>query len=121
MQTVFDTRRTRLRLLRDKYKTWGDFNEAIGWPRTDPRLSQIHSQSIRSGRGTPFVMGDSTARHIEAKLGLVVGWMDTPPSYAELDPDPMIADLLQVARQLREENRTYISPSDIDKAYPPVK
>ena len=29
-------------------------------------------------------MGDATAREIEEKLSLGLGWMDTPPTYAEL-------------------------------------
>lgn len=35
-------------------------------------------------------MGDPTAREIEEKLSLDIGWMDTPPSYAELhgEEDP---------------------------------
>lgn len=28
-------------------------------------------------------MGDPTAREIEEKLNLGLGWMDTPPTYAE--------------------------------------
>lgn len=32
----------------------------------------------------PYTMGDETAREIEAKLNLPHGWMDTPPSYAEI-------------------------------------
>ena len=35
-------------------------------------------------------MGDDLARKIEEKLELELGWMDTPPTYAELhgDEDP---------------------------------
>lgn len=35
-------------------------------------------------------MGDNLARKIEERLGLEHGWMDTPPTYAELlgDEDP---------------------------------
>lgn len=50
-------------------------------------------------------MGDATAREIEQKLGLEEGWMDTPPTYEELDPDPLLTNLMQVARTLREDNR----------------
>jgi hypothetical protein len=35
-------------------------------------------------------MGDAMAREIEATLGLENGWMDTPPTYAEIhgEDDP---------------------------------
>lgn len=84
MQTVQETRKLRLKILKDKFVRWGDLNEALGWDRTNARLSQILSGTIRSGRGVPYVMGDDTAREIEEKLSLEVGWMDTPPTYAEL-------------------------------------
>jgi hypothetical protein len=32
-------------------------------------------------------MGDAMAREIEEKLSLPVGWMDTPPSYLEINGD----------------------------------
>ena len=37
-------------------------------------------------------MGDDLARKIEEKLGLPEGWMDTPPSYSELqgEHDPRL-------------------------------
>lgn len=105
MQTVFETRKQRLRMLREKYASWADLNEAIGWLRTDPRLSQIHSESIRSDRGTPFVMGDPTARLIEEKLGLEVGWLDTPPTYAELHQDDRISHVMKVMEAMPEWKR----------------
>jgi len=41
-------------------------------------------------------MGDDLARKIEEKLSLGLGWMDTPPSYAELhgEEDPRTKVLL---------------------------
>lgn len=99
MQTVFETRKQRLRLLKEKHGTWADLNVAIGWTRTDPRLSQILSGSIRSDRGSPYVMGDPTARQIEAALSLPEGWMDTPLSYAEIhnkeDPRALVMSLME--------------------------
>lgn len=99
MQTVFETRKQRLKLLKDKHGTWADLNVAIGWTRTDPRLSQIQSGSIRSDRGTPYVMGDPTARQIEIALGLPEGWMDTPLSYSEIhskeDPRALVMSLME--------------------------
>jgi len=105
MQTVFETRRDRLRMLVKKYGSIAQINRELGWDETNGRLYQIHNRSIRSDRGTPYEMGDPTAREIETKLGLDTGWMDTPPTYIELDPDPQIAHLLDVARQLKEQNK----------------
>ena len=84
MQTVQATRRQRLGILKEKHGRWVDINSALGWESTSARLSQIHSGTLRSDRGTPYTMGDETAREIEEKLGLPTGWMDTPPSATEL-------------------------------------
>lgn len=84
MQTVFETRRIRLRMLVDTHGGVAALNRAIGWEETNARLYQINNGSIRSDRGTPYVMGDPTAREIEEKLFLPEGWMDTPPTYAEM-------------------------------------
>lgn len=85
MQTVQETRRQRLGMIKARFGRWVDVNAALGWDSTNARLSQIHSGTIRSDRGTPYTMGDDTAREIETKLELPSGWMDTPPTYAELD------------------------------------
>ena len=105
MQTVFETRRARLGMLIHKYGSVAKLNRELGWEETNSRLYQIHNRSIRSDRGTPYEMGDPTAREIESKLGLDVGWMDTPPTYEELDPDPQIAHLIAIARQLKVQER----------------
>ena len=84
MQTVFETRRTRLAMLVERFGSVANVNRELGWEANNARLYQIHNRSIRSDRGTPFEMGDPTAREIEEKLSLGLGWMDTPPSYAEL-------------------------------------
>jgi hypothetical protein len=83
MQTIQETRRQRLGMLKAQYGRWSELNVKIGWERTSARLSQIHSGTIRSDRGTPYTMGDDTAREIEKSLELEEGWMDTPPSLAE--------------------------------------
>ncbi len=70
-------------MLKEKYGRWVDLNAAIGWESTNARLSQIHSGTLRSDRGTPYTMGDDTAREIEKKLDLPTGWMDTPPGLSE--------------------------------------
>lgn len=84
MQTVFETRRVRLHLLVKQYGSVANLNRALGWEVTNARLYQIHNRSVRADRGTPYEMGDPTAREIEATLQLGLGWMDTPPSYADL-------------------------------------
>lgn len=97
MQTVFETRRTRLRILVERYSNnVANLNRALGWEDTNARLYQIHNRSIRADRGTPYEMGDVTAREIEEKLSLGLGWMDTPPTYEELNgkDDPKTQMLL---------------------------
>jgi hypothetical protein len=98
MQTVQDTRRQRLAMLKKKHGKWSDINQALGWEKTNARLSQIMSGTMRSDRGTPYTMGDDTAREIEQKLGLPAGWMDTPPSYSDIhgqdDPISKAVDLM---------------------------
>lgn len=55
-------------------------NVALGWSRTDPKLSQIKNANKRPGRGEAiYQMGDAMAREIEEKLGLARGWMDNLP------------------------------------------
>lgn len=91
MQTVTETRLVRLQMLVKKHKgSLADLNEAIGLVRTDATLSQIRTKAPHSKTGKPRVMGDDLARKIEERLSLEAGWMDTPPSYAELhgEEDP---------------------------------
>lgn len=86
MQTVSETRRTRLAILVRRYgDSLANLNEALGLSRTDATLSQIRTQAPHSKTGKPRVMGDELARKIEEKLELDEGWMDTPPTYAELN------------------------------------
>lgn len=103
MQTVFETRRARLKELIAKFGSIAALNLALGWDATNPRLSQIQNRSIRSDRGTPYEMGDSTAREIETKLLLEVGWMDTPEAYAP--HDQRISHVLKVMEAMPEWQR----------------
>lgn len=105
MQTVFETRRDRLKVLKDKYGTIAALNQKLGWETTNPRLSQILNSSIRSDRGTPYELGDATARAIETSLELEVGWMDTPLSYADLHSDDQIAHVVRVMEAMPEWQR----------------
>ena len=93
MQTISETRLVRLKMLIKRFNDrLADLNEAIGLVRTDSTLSQINNQSAHSKTGTPRAMGDVLARRIEKALNLERGWMDTPPTYAELDrgDDPRV-------------------------------
>lgn len=83
-------------MLVKKFDGVANVNKELGWEVTNARLYQIHNRSIRSDRGTPFEMGDATARTIEEKLSLDLGWMDTPPTYEELhaENDPRAKAML---------------------------
>jgi hypothetical protein len=105
MQTVFETRRARLRILRDKHGSISALNVLIGWESTNARLSQILNSSVRSDRGTPYEMGDATARLIEEKLGLELGWMDTPPGHADLAADRQIAHVIRLLEAMPQWQR----------------
>lgn len=83
MQTSSEIRRSRLSQLVDRYGSIADLNQALGWPRTDPKLSQIKNNNKRPGRDASYQMGDAMAREIEDRLSLERGWMDNPISAAE--------------------------------------
>lgn len=88
VKTIDETRREKLGLLLKKHGSFAELNEAIGYPRTDSRLSRIKNQNARTDReGKTFLMGSPMAREIEVALGLPNGWMDTPLTYAELARD----------------------------------
>lgn len=93
VNTIDETRRARLEMLITQHGgKIANLNEALGYERTHSQLARIRNKNMRSDRpGKFFVMGDEQAREIEEKLSLGVGWMDTPPSYAELhgEDDPM--------------------------------
>lgn len=84
MQTIHDTRKQRLEMLIEKHRSIAELNDALGWPRTDSRLTRIRNGNTRTDRdGKVFQMGDAMAREIETALKLETGWMDTPPSLSE--------------------------------------
>lgn len=72
-------------MLIEEHKTIAALNVELGLEKTDSTLSQIKLGSRHSKTGTPRNMGDELARRIEAKLELPLGWMDTPPTYSELN------------------------------------
>lgn len=99
MQTVAETRVTRLEMLIKQHGSVAALNTALGWVRTDPKLAQIRNSNTRPGRKKPYQMGNGMARELEDTLGLERGWMDTPPSYAELhgeqDPRAQVMSLME--------------------------
>lgn len=90
VMTVHETRLARLQMLLREYGSVAALNEALGWARTDVKLMQIKNENQRPGRGKAYQMGDAMARAIEQKLDKPRGWMDTPPSFAEMhgESDP---------------------------------
>jgi hypothetical protein len=105
MKTVFQTRRERLKELIRRYGTIAALNLALGWEATNARISQIQNGSIRSDRGKPYELGDPTAREIEEKLGLEVGWLDTPVELEGLADDTS-RQMLSLFNQLPAAERS---------------
>ena len=92
MNAVEETRRIRLRMLVKKHASMASLCELLGYARNETAtLTRILNANVRHDRdGELYNMGSPMARKIEEKLSLDVGWMDTPPSYAELhgEDDP---------------------------------
>lgn len=92
MSPVEDVRRSRLQMLVKKHGSMANLCQLLGYARTETAtLTRIMNANIRHDReGKPYNMGSPMARQIEQKLSLATGWMDTPPSYAELhgEDDP---------------------------------
>ena len=85
VKTISETRLDRLNILVKRHSnSLAELNEALGLSRADATLSQIRTKAPHSKTGKPRSMGDDLARKIENALGLPLGWMDTPLSYAEL-------------------------------------
>lgn len=85
MKTSAEIRRENLERLIEQRGAIADLNVALGWSRTDPKLSQIKNANKRPGRGEAiYQMGDAMAREIEEKLGLTRGWMDNPPGIEQV-------------------------------------
>lgn len=92
-----------------------ELNEAIGWPRTDARLNRIKSRVKRGDRdGKFFEMGDNIAREIEQALNLPIGWMDTPPTYAELlgEEDPQAKVMMVMESMTPDMQRLFAQLGD---------
>ena len=75
MATVHDTRHQNLLRLIEEL---GDIQAlADRIERSHSQVSQLKNRSIHSQTGAPRQIGDAMARHIERKLHLDVGWMDS--------------------------------------------
>lgn len=86
MDTVEETRRTRLRMLVEKHGSMASLCERLGYARNETAtLTRILNANVRHERaGELYIMGSPMARKIEKKLSLDLGWMDTPASFTEL-------------------------------------
>ena len=104
MQTIAEIRRTRLEQLIEQHGSIANLNIALGWARTDPKLTQIRNANTRQGRDKPYQMGDAMAREIETTLQLERGWMDNPPNqnpYA----DERIATVVKIMENMPDWQR----------------
>lgn len=103
VNTIDEIRRIRLEMLIKRYQgKLANLNEALGLERNHSQLARIRNRNARTDRpGKYFDMGDEQAREIEEKLSLDRGWMDTPPTYADLhgEDDPRSA-LLKVTEDM---------------------
>ena len=50
-------------------------------------------------------MGSPMARDIESKLGLDVGWMDTPMGYSDMQPDDRIVHVMKIMESMPDWQR----------------
>ncbi len=76
MATIDEIRHANFLVLLARYPTMQAFANAI--ERSHSQVSQIKTRARHSTSGEPRAIGTEFARHIEAKLGLANGWMDTP-------------------------------------------
>jgi hypothetical protein len=87
MNPVEETRRIRLKMLVKKHESMANLCQLLGYARNETAtLTRIMNANVRHEReGKVYNMGSPMARQIEEILGYETGWMDTPPTYAELD------------------------------------
>jgi hypothetical protein len=105
MKTIEETRRQRLELLLKKYGSLAGLNDALGWVRTDSRLSRIKNANSRTDRSDKvFQMGSPMARVIEDALDLPKGWMDTPVSAQDVVGEPDLAEMAYSLLQGMDKN-----------------
>ena len=84
-----------------RYGKLADFNEAMGYERNTAKFARLRRAHERKERpGKAYLMGDAVAREIEEKMKLPTGWMDTPPTHSELNPDDRISRALLVMEKM---------------------
>ena len=101
MDKIHENRKAKLGLLKKQYRYWSAINALLGWEATNPRFSRIYAGVIRTDSQKPYLLGEKTARQLEESLKLPYGWMDTAPTYADLNgmPDPK-AEVLKVMESI---------------------
>jgi hypothetical protein len=123
MNTVEETRRIRLRMLVKKHESMANLCQLLGYARNETAtLTRILNANIRHDRaGKPYNMGSPMARQIEETLFLGTGWMDTPPTYAELaggdDPRAKVA----LAMERMPDSEIYQLQRFVDAVAQPAK
>lgn len=127
MKTVEQTRRDRLQMLVQRHggerEGMANLCEALGMARNNTAgLTRILNANIRHERdGEAYEMGSKKAREIEQKLGLEHGWMDTPPTYAELHGEPDIISKALTMLEAMEPQARYQALRLLDAlAQPPL-
>ena len=106
MKPVEETRRIRLQMLIKQHGSQSGLTKAIGIDGfTDAKISRIVNQHKRHDRegAPPYVLGSDLARKIETALQLPEGWMDTPPSYADLNEEDARAKVLKIMEQMPQD------------------
>jgi hypothetical protein len=131
MNTVEETRRTRLRVLVEQFGGMANLCEKLGYARTETAaLTRILNANVRKERdGKAYEMGSQMARKIEESLGLQSGLMDNPPTYAELDPGDWKMQALFVMEKMAPDLRPAAlrlltalnKPEVVPKSEPPTK
>ena len=105
MNPVEETRRTRLKMLVKKHESMANLCQLLGYARNETAtLTRIMNANVRHEReGKVYNMGSPMARQIEETLGYDSGWMDTPPTYAELGGDDRQAQMLLAMESIPED------------------
>lgn len=108
MKTIEETRRSKLQVLVDRHGGMANLCEALGYARNETAtLTRILHANVRHERGgtKTYNMGSPMAREIETKLGLDIGWLDTPIGYSDLQPDQRIIHVMKIMESMPDWQR----------------
>lgn len=105
MQTIEEVRRVRLVMLEREFGGQAALADKVG--KSPAQISQWKNASP-SATGRERAMSSDIAREIEIKTGKPRGWMDSPPTYAEMHPDARIAHAMHVMESM--------TPHQLDQA-----